>query len=1123
LARDIDDWLKELGLAKYSALFAENEVDLDIVGELTEQDLKDLDIPLGPRKKLMRAIATLSGVGQRIESNAEADAAVQPIGADGATILPSAHEEAERRQLTVMFCDMVGSTALSAQLDPEDLREVIRAYQDACHKVIASYNGYVARYAGDGILVYFGYPQAHEHDAERAVRTGLGIVQAVANIGLAFRELPQLELAVRIGINTGLSVVGDIIGEGAAEQANVVGETPNIAARLQAVAQPNEVIVGPLTHRLIGDAFIWEDIGEHALKGIPEPVRAWRVIRERDTELGVETDYSFERLPLVGRQEELGLLVRSWEASKNGRGQAVFIQGEAGIGKSRLVRALRTKVLDDNCVWIVTQCSPYRVNSTLFPVIEHLKRVMNWQPGDAPATKLQKLEQALESQPLALEQAVPLFADLMELPLPADRYGTVGMSAQERREQTLDALAGWLIYEAELDTVLHVWEDLHWADATTLELIGICIEQSPTVSMMNILTYRPGFLPPWTLRSHMTQITLNRMERSEIEALILKQTDGKQMPADVVNHIAEKTDGVPLYVEELTKAILEADFVTEQKDRYELTRPLSGVSIPVTLQELLMARLDRLPTIREVAQLGSILGREFAYEMLQAIASLDEEALQNGLDLLVDAELLYQRGRRPHAKYFFKHALVQDAAYQSLLKRTRQFYHRHVAELLEARYPEIVRDQPEILAHHYANAEENGRAIKYLIYVAERAAGKYAHREAVSTLEEARSHAEQLPAEEGDRQSLDLVIRQVHSLHFLGRRQEIVDLLHEYRERLDRTSDKILESEFYFWLGFAHAWLGHREDALPCLHRSLEAATEAGNDAIAGRVHRALATEFVYSGKPLSQAIEHGRRAVTLLERTDDRLWLSQALFTLSYCCIFAGDFDSALEAASQLDSFGDATGFRRAQANATMLAGLAHAMRGEGEIGIDLCQRALDVSPDRFETAFILACLGKACSEDGDLTQSVSALEQAVELADEVRSLQFRAWFRTMLGEAYVLIGAFEKAHDVTCEALEVSAKSEFLVGVGLAQKVLGTISRSKGMHTEAQQHLRAASEAFQMVGARFELGRVELELAETAHLQGADEPAAAHLREAQSIFANLKTPIFVERAHSLARQFGV
>lgn len=1112
MARDIDQWLERIGLAKYAALFAENEVDLEVLSDLTEQDLKDLAIPLGHRKKLLKAIAALHREGEAACPRVESPA-----------VSPPARADAERRQLTVMFCDLVDSTALSVRFDPEELREVIRAYQDACAKVIAQYNGYVAKFLGDGVQVYFGYPQAHENDAERAARAGLGIVEAVSHINAVNGPLCGLELAVRVGVNTGLVVVGDIIGEGAAEQASVVGETPNVAARLQTLARPNQVVVGPLTRELVGEAFVCEDLGANHLKGIADPVRAWRIVRERDIDDDFESKRIGDGLQLVGRQEEIGLLVRSWEASKNGHGQVALVQGEAGIGKSRLVEALRAKVSGEDHLWITTRCSPYHVNSALYPVIEQLKRATGWTPGDSAAQKLEKLEVALKGQGRPLAEVVPLYAELLSLPLPEGRYAPLMLSAQERREQTLDALAAWLLEEAERRPVLHVWEDLHWADPTTLELLGLYIEQSHTVSMMNILTYRPDFVPPWAMRSHMTPITLNRMERAEVEALIVQQAGGKAMPGEVVEYIFGKTDGVPLYVEELTRAILEADFLREQKDFYQLTRPLSGVTIPATLQDSLMARLDRLPTIREVAQLGSILGREFAYEMLQAIASLEETALQNGLDQLVDAELLYQRGRRPRARYIFKHALVQDAAYQSLLKRTRQYYHLQVAELLESRYPEIVQTQPELVAHHYARAEESEKAIMYLTSFAEKAAAKYAHAEAIAAVEEARAQAERLPAGEKDRRVLGLIVRQAQSLHFLGRRQEIVDLLLRHRDRLGQLQDPSLVAEYYFWLGFAHAWLGHRAEADRSLRRSLDEATRASDEAIAGRVHRALATECIYSGCPMDEAIAHGRKAASLLERTDDRFWLSQALFTLSYCCIFAGEFDSALEAASRLDAFGDTTGIRRAKANAAMLAGLSRATRGEGKIGIALCEQARDVSPDAFETAFILACLGRAYWEAGDATRGVAALEEAVQLADRVRSLQFRAWFRTMLGEAYLLNGELDKAQAVAHEALDVSTKTQFLMGVGLAKQVLGRLAHSRVDLADAERDLNEAAAALTAVGARFELARTKLELGVVAIAQGKEDAAATNFYEARSMFTALQAPKYVARTDQLSAQLGV
>jgi class 3 adenylate cyclase len=367
--------------------------------------------------------------------------------------------DAERRQLTVMFCDLVGSTALSTRLDPEDLREVITAFQNRCREAIQRYQGFIARYMGDGMLVYFGYPQAHEDDAERAARAGLEIVQSMAALNAGVGKVYGLELAVRVGVTTGPVVVGDIIGEGAAEEAAVVGETPNLAARLQGIAQPNQIVIGPVTRHLVGELFELEDCGTHELKGISEPVSVWRVVSEREVESRFQARRVGGGLPLVGRQEELGLLARSWEASKEGHGQVVLIQGEAGIGKSRLLEALREHVSGQDFVWVATRCSPYHANSTLYPVIEHLKRVFGWKPEDEPAVRLERLEKALEGQSLPAEEAVPLYAELLSLPLPETRYTPLELSPQQKREQTLDALSGWLLEVAERTPVLHVWEE----------------------------------------------------------------------------------------------------------------------------------------------------------------------------------------------------------------------------------------------------------------------------------------------------------------------------------------------------------------------------------------------------------------------------------------------------------------------------------------------------------------------------------------------------------------------------------------------------------------------------------------------------------------------------------------
>jgi class 3 adenylate cyclase len=643
----------------------------------------------------------------------------------------AAAADAERRQLTVMFCDLVGSTALSTEMDPEDLRDVIASYQNRCSAAIRRYDGFVAKYMGDGILVYFGYPRAHEDEAERSVRAALDVVDAMAELNAAFRRPPGVDLAVRIGIATGPVIVGDQIGEGTASETAVVGETPNLAARLQALAQPNQILLSAATRAMLGDHFDLEDLGAYELKGFAEPVPAWRVLSARDVESRFAATRTGSAAPLVGRQEEVGLLLRAWDGSCHGRGQVVLIQGEAGVGKSRLLESLREAAGKDH-VWVAIRCSPFHTASAFHPIIEHLKRVFGWEPEDTAPQHLAKLDAGLAGfRTLPLAESVRLFADLMSVPAPEDRYPRLSVSAQQQRDATLDAIVAWLIELAEGTPVLMAWEDLHWADPTTLETLGMLIEQAPTAAMLVIATYRPELTPPWPQRSHMTPITLNRLERPEVEAMVGHLAGGRSLPGEVVDHIVAKSDGVPLYVEELTKAILGSGVLEAHGDAYVLNGSLAELHIPATLQDSLMARLDRGRRLREVAQLGSVLGREFAYDMISALAGIEEQMLQSSLGQLVVDELLYQRGRPPRSRYQFKHALIQDAAYQSLLKRTRQQYHQRVAKLLEDRFPEVASTQPELVAHHYTEANCPAQAIAYWQKAGAAAASRSANLEAI--------------------------------------------------------------------------------------------------------------------------------------------------------------------------------------------------------------------------------------------------------------------------------------------------------------------------------------------------------------------------------------------------------
>jgi class 3 adenylate cyclase len=735
MAIDVASWLQQLGLAQYEPAFRDNAVDGDVLPDLTAEDLIGLGVTLiGHRRKLLSAIAALG-----------ATTPPPAVSATPASVPPPAPmpAQAERRQLTVMFCDLVGSTALSTGMDPEDLRDVIASYQNRCSGAIRRYDGFVAKYMGDGILVYFGYPRAHEDEPERSVRAGLDIVDAMAEVNAGVRRPPGVELAVRIGIATGPVIVGDQSGEGTASETAVVGETPNLAARLQALAQPNQIVVSAATRAMLGGHFDLDDLGAYELKGFAEPVPAWRVLSARDIESRFAATRTGSSAPLVGRQEETGLLLRAWDGTSHGRGQVVLIQGEAGLGKSRLVEGLRGAAGKDH-IWVAIRCSPFHTASAFHPIIEHLKRVFGWQPEDTAQQYLAKLEAGLGGfRALPLAESVRLFADLMSVPAPEHRYPRLAMTARQQRDATLDAIVAWLIEVAERAPVLMAWEDLHWADPTTLETLGMLIEQTPTAPLLVVATYRPELTPPWLQRSHVTPITLNPLERLEVETMV-GHLAGRPLPGEVVDHIVAKADGVPLYVEELTKAILGSGVLEARGEAYVLTVALAQLHIPETLQDSLMARLDRAPRLREVAQLGSVLGREFAYDMISALTGIEEEMLQSGLGQLVVDELLYQRGRPPRSRYLFKHALIQDAAYQSLLKRTRQQYHQQVAKLLEDRFPEVASTQPELVAHHYTEAKCPVPAIAYWRKAGVAAASKWANLEAIDQFRRGLALAEAL-------------------------------------------------------------------------------------------------------------------------------------------------------------------------------------------------------------------------------------------------------------------------------------------------------------------------------------------------------------------------------------------
>jgi len=733
---DIAVWLRGLGLQQYEKAFRENAIDVALLPELTAEDLKELGVDLvGHRRKLLAAIAALRREAAHEPSAAPAEKTAAPV--------------AERRQLTVMFCDLVGSTALSTRLDPEDLHDVIAAYHRTVAEIIARSDGFVSRYMGDGVLVYFGYPQAHEDDAERAVRAALDVIEAVRHL-----DVGSVKLQSRVGIATGLVVVGDLIGEGAAQEQSVVGETPNLAARLQTLAEPETVVIAVGTRRLLGDLFEYRDLGAAEVKGIAEPVPMWQVLHPSVVESRFEALRGAALTRLVDREEEIELLLRRWARARAGDGQVVLISGEAGIGKSRIAAALEERLSAEPRLRLRYFCSPYHQDSALFPVIDHIGRRAGFARDDPPAVKLEKLE-ALMAQTSLPEEDVALLADLLSLPA-AERHPLPSLSPQRKKQRTLEALMRRLEGLAHQQPVVLVFEDAHWLDPTSRELLDFTVERVPRLPVLLIITFRPEFQAPWAGQPQVTMLALNRLDRRDRTALAMQIAGGKPFPGVVIDQIADRTDGVPLFVEELTKSVLESGLLREEADRYVLDRALPPLAIPATLQDSLMARLDRLASVRLVAQIGAAIGREFSYALLHAVSRLAKNELEAALARLVASGLVFQRGTPPEAVYVFKHALVQDAVHGSLLRNARQQLHAQIAEALETHFPELLESQPEVLAQHYAEAGFAEKSIAYWARAGRRSAARSAMTEAIAQLQKGLDQLALLPeTPERQRQELE--------------------------------------------------------------------------------------------------------------------------------------------------------------------------------------------------------------------------------------------------------------------------------------------------------------------------------------------------------------------------------
>ena len=1038
--------LQDSGRISYRALKREFDLDDETLDDLKEEliDIREVAADKDGKMLVWTGGTDASAQASAPTASASSGQPTPPSTQPEPISLDQAGPAGERRQLTVMFCDLVGSTVLSEQLDPEDLHAVVRTYQDACRQVIERYEGYIAQYLGDGILVYFGYPAAHEDDAVRGVRAGLEILAA----------LPTLELAqpvqARIGIHTGPVVIGTVGGGEHTEQL-ALGETPNIAARVQGKAEPDTVAISADTYRLVQGFFTCEDLGPQELKGLSSPLTLYQVTGEGEAQNRFDVSVQQGLTPLIGREEEVELLVRRWERAKAGEGQVVLLSGEAGIGKSRLVQVLREQIADEDHFGAVFRCSPFYQNSALYPVIDGLQKFLQLGKDDTPEAKLTKLTHALEPVQLTDPETTALVASLLSIPLPDD-HPPLQLSPQKQKEKTLQVLVQWLQNVAKHQPVRVEIEDLHWADPSTLEFLGLLIDQVPSSRMLLLLTFRPEFSPPWPGHAHMLWLRLHRLPQQDIAAMV-ERVAGKALPEEVVQQLLTKSDGVPLYIEEMTKNLLESGLLTETNGQFEVTAPLPPLAIPSSLQDSFAARLDRLAPIRELAQIGAVLGRKFGYDLIQAVSRMDDPKLQDGLRQLSAAEILFQRGVPPDATYTFKHALLQDAAYASFLKSRRQQVHARTAQVLEQQFPENTETHPELVAHHYTEARLAEQAIPYWQQAGQRAVQRSANAEAeihlatgirlLKTLsdtperaqhelslqlalgpvlmatksighadvESTYTRARELCQQLGDTPQLFPVVWGLRRFYVIRAKYKTGRELEEQLLRLAQNaqdSGLLLEAQ-WAW-GTTSFWFGElaiaRERLVnslslydPQLHHSH--AFQYGTDpGVSARSYNALT--LWHLGYP-DQALSESQRVLTLAHEVGHPLSQVYALYVTAWIHYLRREVSATQTQAEAAIRLATEHEFPYWVALGGMMRGGARAVQGESPAGIAELSQGLAAHRaigGKIGDTLYLAMLAEAYSGSGQREAVRGVLTEALEIVDESEERAYEAKLYQLQGE---------------------------------------------------------------------------------------------------------------------------
>jgi predicted ATPase/class 3 adenylate cyclase len=1018
---DLQHWLEEIGLAQYAELFASHDIDWEILPDLTERDLEKLGVSLGHRKKLVKAIQTRCGSTHVAGPSA------------GSRSPPTAAQSAERRHLTVLFCDLVGSTSLSAQLDPEELRKILFDFQRRCGDAIRRYDGHIARLMGDGVLAYFGFPSAHEDDAERAVKAALEMVESVPAVAIPIAG----KLEVRIGIASGLVVVGDLIGEGSSREFALVGDAPNLASRLQALAEPSQILVAPRTRLLLGGLFEFSDLGDHNLKGFEQPIRVWRVVAPGSLSSRFEARTSLHLTPLIARQDEVRLLHKQYSKAKRGKGQIVLISGEPGIGKSRLILAMRHRLAGERYGFLQFQCSSYHTSSALHPIIDYLEHAADITRDTPPAVRLSKLEDLVRETTDQTKSIVPSLAALLSIPT-GDHYPQCALTPEQLKGQTFGALFALLQASAERQPVVLVFEDVHWADPTSLELLERIRDNVKNWRMLVILLHRPNLTLPWTEQAHVTSLTVNRLDQVQVSSMVQSLTKGKDLPQTAIDQIVAKTDGVPLFVEEITKAVLESVGGGSSGER---SGAQSTPLVPDTLHDSLMARLDLLAPAKTVAQIAAVIGRDFPLDLLKATAPFSESDVQTAIDRLLASGLVFRSGHLSGQSFSFKHALLRDEAYASILHDQRRKLHGRIAEILCRDFPEITNTAPEIVAQHYAEAGRANLAIDHWIRAARQASARSAFVEASTHLQRAIERLVDLSSDT-ERDDLELQLQLLLGNAFAASKGfAATETAVAYKRALELCSvAKSTDQRFAVLNGIIafHVTRGDFEQSRTLAEELLTRAQQQDNPMPKLIGHRALGQALFLTGE-LASAFDHLNASLGLYD--EERHGSLTPIVSQTYLALAStllGNIDSGLAFGQDAVRLAEQQRHPHSLCNALAFLAGAHVLCGDSEAAYPVAERAVRLAS---EYAFPLWLAGGRMLRGWANCDRGNTEEGLPELRKSVKALEATGALIWVQFARYLLAQAFAKAE-------------QFADATKLVDHSLLTVAGTSGRWYEAELH---------------------------------------------------------------------